>query len=338
MHNNGNTQKDITIRLFRVIACIMVLLTHMRAVVPMNAIAKYIDFGGFGVGVFFIISGYLAFNSAELANGRVLNYYKKRALRILPLFYVVILIWGILRSVVFCDMPEDPVGLYWLNYILLIFKSYPNSVIEWSNVGAVWTIASFIYFYLLMPLFYKYINSFIRALITEIFFIGINIAYYLFSIKWFEPLSDLCIFGLGILIYFAKKESQESKFTLFGCLLLILWIINLSDVKHMLFISIIMAIMIINGNVKNTTIEHIKVLGCLLNILDHYSFDIYLSHPIVLYLVSTLGIAGNNTLLKAIVITIGIIVLSIILDNISSAICSVIEKLLHTFNCMFGHQ
>ena len=327
MHNNCNTQKDITIRLFRVIACIMVLLTHMRAVVPMNAIAKYINFGGFGVGVFFIISGYLAFNSSDLANGRVLNYYKKRALRILPLFYVVILIWGILRSFVFSDMPEDPSGLYWLNYILLIFKSYPNSVIEWSNVGAVWTIASFIYFYLLMPLFYKYINSFIRALIAEILFIGINIAYYLFSIKWFEPLSDLCIFGLGILIYFAKKESQESKFTFFGCFLLILWIINLSDVKHMLFISIIMAIMILNSNVNSTTIGHFKALGCLLKNLDYYSFDIYLSHPIVLYLVSKFGLASNNNLVRAIVIIGGIMALSVILDKINSMACSIIEKL-----------
>ena len=326
MDNNCNSQKDITILLFRVTACIMVLLTHVRAVVPMNAIANYVDFGGFGVGVFFIISGYLAFNSTDLANGRVLNYYKKRTLRILPLFYVVILIWGILRSFVFGDMPEDPAGLYWLNYILLIFKSYPNSVIEWSNVGAVWTIASFIYFYLLMPLLYKYINSFIRAFIAEILFIGINIVYYLFSIKWFEPLSDLCIFGLGILIYFAKKESQKSKFTLFGCLLLILWIINLSDVKHMLFISIIMAIMIINSNVNNTTIEQIKGLSSILKFLDYYSFDIYLSHPIVLYLVSTLGIA-SNTLVKVIVIIAGIIALSIMLDKVSSIICAIIEKL-----------
>lgn len=324
IHNN---QKNITIQLFRIIACIMVLLTHMRSVVPMDAISNYIDFGGFGVGVFFIISGYLAFNSADLANGRVLNYYKKRALRILPLFYVVILIWAVLRSFVFVDMPEDPAGLYWLNYVLLIFKSYPNSVIEWSNVGAVWTIASFIYFYLFMPLFYKYINSFSKALIAEILFIGINIAYYLFSIKWFEPLSDLCIFGLGILIYFAKNESQESKFTLFGCLLLIIWIINLSDVKHMLFISIIMAIMIINSNVKNTSIGHIKVLSSLFNILDYYSFDIYLSHPIVLYLVSKLGLASNNNLIKAIIIIAGIVVLSVILDKISSIICSIFEKL-----------
>lgn len=317
--NNGR-KKDITIQLFRVIACIMVMLTHMRAVVPMDAIANYIDFGGFGVGVFFIISGYLAFNSADLANGRVLNYYKKRALRILPLFYVVIFIWAVLRSFVFVDMPEDPAGLYWLNYVLLIFKSYPNSVIEWSNVGAVWTIASFIYFYLFMPLFYKYINSFSKALMAEILFIGINIVYYLFSIKWFEPLSDLCIFGLGILIYFAKKESQESKFTLFGCFLLIIWIINLSDVKHMLFISIIMAIILMNSNITDTSIGHVKGLNKLLNVLDKYSFEIYLSHPIILYLVSSLGIAGNSNLLRAVTIIAGIIVLSVILEKVSSII------------------
>lgn len=324
IHNN---QKNITIQLFRIIACIMVLLTHMRSVVPMDAISNYIDFGGFGVGVFFIISGYLAYNSADLANGRVLNYYKKRALRILPLFYVVILIWAVLRSFVFVDMPKDPAGLYWLNYVLLIFKSYPNSVIEWSNVGAVWTIASFIYFYLFMPLFYKYINSFTKALMAEILFIGINIAYYLFSIKWFEPLSDLCIFGLGILIYFAKKETQESKFTLFGCLLLIIWIINLSDVKHMLFISIIMAIILMNSNITDTSIERVKGLNKLLNVLDKYSFEIYLSHPIILYLVSSLGIAGNSNLLKAFIIIVGIMVLSVILEKVSSIISSVFEKI-----------
>lgn len=60
--------------------------------------------------------------------------------------------------------------------------------------------------------------------------------------------------------------------------------------------------------------------------LDYYSFDIYLSHPIVLYLVSTLGIASNNTLLREIII-VGILVLSIALDKISSTICSIIEKL-----------
>ena len=116
------TNRVIGISICRVAACLLVFVVHAGQYMNLGGIARRItDFGQFGVHLFFIISGYLAIMS--LASGRVtsiLNYYKKRCLRLLPLYYLIILIFLIVDEFLLKSVPPDELGLGWFRYIFLL--------------------------------------------------------------------------------------------------------------------------------------------------------------------------------------------------------------------------
>jgi peptidoglycan/LPS O-acetylase OafA/YrhL len=138
----------------RAISFFIVFAAHagLGAVVP----------GGFGVTVFFFLSGYLitTLMSVEVAKtGRVslTAFYLRRALRILPPFYIVLVTMtglcfvGFLRSIV----PPQPLPVI---AQMLHFSNYWIAFRGWGGVapgtGVYWSLAVEEHFYLLFPAFY----------------------------------------------------------------------------------------------------------------------------------------------------------------------------------------
>ena len=72
--------------------------------------------GRYGVELFFVISGYLACISLS-SKQSVGVFYKKRAIRILPLYYFCIGYFFLMETFLFHSIPEDPLHLGWLRYI-----------------------------------------------------------------------------------------------------------------------------------------------------------------------------------------------------------------------------
>ncbi|WP_426783058.1 acyltransferase family protein [Pseudomonas atacamensis] len=137
------------IDLLRSLAVAMVVLFHF----------KLLPFGWIGVDIFFVISGFLIGGIIldKSASGKFsfLDFYKRRALRILPVYYFVILIcfffkstgpadWVALKSVIsgmlFMHMP----GPYFFPDFFVIDNSY--------IVGGSWSLVVEEIFYLLAPL------------------------------------------------------------------------------------------------------------------------------------------------------------------------------------------
>ena len=103
------------IRIFRAAACLGVFVTHLAPYLGIEGTAAWLaNQGAAGVYLFFMISGFLAGGDRELLSGRkhaALRYYKKRLLRLLPLYYAVVLYNMALHILILRDVPADPDGL-----------------------------------------------------------------------------------------------------------------------------------------------------------------------------------------------------------------------------------
>lgn len=85
---------NLNMDLLRVLAMGMVLLCHLSELLHINT-----SVGATGVDLFFVMSGYLIFESLERTNSTT-KYYKKRVIRIIPIYYlslIVIWIWDLVK-------------------------------------------------------------------------------------------------------------------------------------------------------------------------------------------------------------------------------------------------
>ena len=111
---------------------------------------RFVQAGGFGVFVFFSLSGYLLFRPfvrATWGERRPIalgQYAINRAVRILPLYYVVFLVY------VFVRQHGGTWDTWWR--FLLVFPNYETSTLRLVD-GGMWSIVVEVEFYVLLPLF-----------------------------------------------------------------------------------------------------------------------------------------------------------------------------------------
>ena len=117
IEREGN-RRLLSIQIIRCLSCIMVFLVHWGQLVQLEGAPRSVtDLGAYGPQLFFIISGFLAARSLCARKSNPLEYYKKRALTILPLYYVIIL-WlfvsdSCLNYLHIIDIPADEYHLGW---------------------------------------------------------------------------------------------------------------------------------------------------------------------------------------------------------------------------------
>jgi len=151
--------------IWRLIGCCGVFVVHLGQQMQFSGMLRTItDLGQNGIYVFFILSGYLAYATYNKSQ-RVSRYYIKRAIKILPLYYLVICYYFIRDTFVYDSVPTDETGLYWLRYVFFLFGLIKAENNYWMNLGAVWTVAVFVVFYITMPLLYRKIDSFEKSLV-----------------------------------------------------------------------------------------------------------------------------------------------------------------------------
>ena len=153
--------------------------------------------GGFiGVDVFFVISGYLitAILIKDLENNSfsLINFYERRARRILPALYFMIIIsviigWFILTPYFYRDLFQTitATSLFLSNYLLYLKSGYFASIAELKPLLHTWSLAVEEQYYVLFPILLFFFWRF-----------GRNTTLWLFSILFF--LSFLfCLWALN---------------------------------------------------------------------------------------------------------------------------------------------
>lgn len=318
--------KRQNIQVLRVLACFGILAVHIGQRLELQGhVMNIAYFGAMGVYLFFMISGYVCWLSFSKVNGEKLKlskYYIGRFARILPVYYTVILFQFILHSYILNDVPVDETHIGWFRYVFFINEVIPVDNGFWTNLGAVWTISAFMLFYLIAPFLYRYIRGYNTALIAWL------ISYFLYFV-WnrrlpdsYNPVKFMMFFLFGIVIYYIEAEKKEMQ-------LLIFYIINLLTIAiHLIHWEVHTWTMLFGLIILVTRdlVIHNNLLSRCIDILDEYSYSIYLVHPLVVEHIDVWKLTHtSNWKIQAVMIIIVETVAGVILVH------NIIEKPLYRF-------
>ena len=164
----------------------------LRAIAVIPVILFHAGFdlfsGGFvGVDIFFVISGYLItsiiINDLENNTFSILNFYERRARRILPALYFMIIIstivgWFILTPYFYRDLFQTitATSLFVSNYLLYLKSGYFAPIAELKPFLHTWSLAVEEQYYVIFPilllLFWRLGKNIVIIFLLIIFFIS----------------------------------------------------------------------------------------------------------------------------------------------------------------------
>lgn len=285
-------ERNSNIDIIRIFSALMVLSVHigLQAGFPFEIGAK-------GVQLFFILSGYLGM--ASLArNDDILHYYKNRLLRILPTYYVcLLLLWledlflQINSHTPLKEIFDGQCGLGYLRYVFFLQMMLPSDNWSlWNNHSGLWTMSSFALFYVIAPFLYRIFRSFYRAFAALIVLLFANPFLIRFlsnmlssypedaHIEWFSamnPFTELYCFMIGIALFWAIKESKINVYSLLLSIILVVTKLTWYPYEFMFAIMITLALVLPN------IITNKKMNDCIV-FVSKGSFTLYLVHPMIL--------------------------------------------------------
>lgn len=329
------TEHNIILDLLRIIAMGMVLLVHIPIYIKLPWTFPN---GQYGVAVFFVLSGYLIMESLERSKG-ILEFYKKRLLRILPEYYMILILGILVWDILLHKMPADSLlHLGWLRYFLCLNTWIPsNDYYYWNDLWGLWTISCFVFFYLVAPLLKKWIRNFKMSLVAlagsvvvgygcKLIVKKVMITIGLENADIFSgdtPMFNLMIFMIGVCAWYAAKEGKRELY-LFGCAIMVAAMLFLGKANRITWG--LLAVILLLAGLQLTVQNH--VLQICIRILSKYSFTIYLIHfPIFQIVQEVLG-ENCNQLVYTVVATVLIIAGTYVIHNLSEhLIVGTIQKM-----------
>jgi len=152
MDKNRGTSRIVALDLLRAISVLVVFLFHaaMHQGCDFGMLKPFIKMGAIFMTAFFILSGYCSFSgyrTHDLGNIKeILFFYKKRAIAILPLYYVVAVLYIIFLG-------KESMGE---NFILapievLCIQTVFNGSFQLSHNGGTWFLSCLVLCYLFYP-------------------------------------------------------------------------------------------------------------------------------------------------------------------------------------------
>ena len=209
------------------------------------------------------------------------------------------------------DVLAGQCGLKYLRYFVFLQCFTPTSNWNlWNNYGGLWTMSSFVGFYILAPYLYRIMNRFYKSMIILVIFLFSRPYLVLWiqnvfsqypedaHIEWFakmNPLTELYCFLLGAVLFMAIKEKRQNIYQLIVAIILV--ITALSWYQYELLFVLLLGI-----SVSSNPITENKKICKWISMISGGSFTVYLIHPMVLRLAPTIwekiGI-GNRWLYMA---------------------------------------
>lgn len=288
-------KRDNNIMLLRILAMLMVVAVHYNLIFDFpETISKVFSYGAKGVGIFLMFSGYLNMISYERCNS-VREFYRRKVVNIIPLYYIALLLNIIFRCFIFEEVNFNiKMVIIYLFGLQMIVPS--NEFYIWNNMGALWTISVFLFFYVITPGLFKVLGSFKKAVyLFPVVYLGTMVIRKAMQIvltridwvsdpiqfaNWF-PLNLVVVYWIGAIIYYCKKESRyKVTFIIFCSVSIILYLMKRTD--FVFWGTVVASIYLILYVFK---IEYPKRVIQMIACIDKYTFSIYLMHPLVLYVI-----------------------------------------------------
>ena len=284
------------------------------------------------VDFFFIISGflivYLLLNEKERkGNISVKNFYVRRALRILPLYYLI------LGVAIILGYKYNVVGyiLFLGNFSMIDAAAWPNPIIT-----PLWSINVEEHFYLFIPLAIallshrKLICFLIAVILSSIvlrywaFQFGDQSWYFFYchSLSRFDVISIGCL--IGLIHHKVNIELYLNKLVLPVVLLVLCLVLGTVDISFydglfdatfkkylaILLIAFLFILIVFNKN-EGLFIKQIKG-NRVLNYIGKISFGLYMYHMVIIELIAKIDVLEDLHLVKIPLVFICTIILSIL--------------------------
>ena len=275
---NRNTNLDIV----RFFAAFMVLSVHIgqNAGIDMSVGAK-------GVQTFFVLSGFCIFRSLDNEIS-LKTYYAKRVVRILPTYWICLLILYIEAII---SGPKELCSIRFFRYIFMAQCFTPtNDFGLWNNYSALWTMSSFAFFYIVAPFWHKVMKNFYLSL-AGVLALALLTPYAetvlsekltgyppeacIETFLSLNPLAGIYCFLMGGLLWIAIKNSKQAVYIII--LLALVFVRSLTWCTYeTLSVVMILAAVSFEPIIGNSKLK--QILGVVSNI----SFTLYLIHPILI--------------------------------------------------------
>lgn len=293
-------KRNLILDFLRILATIEIFLMHLTLFLPevvgntvFQVMSKISSRGGNAVAILFCLSGYLIWREVADESLNVSVYYRKRLLRIVPVYYAVLILyvlagllpvdWNIARYFLFLNavVPSD-------NYVL------------YNNMGAFWTMGSFMLWYLIAPWLAKKIKSLKSAVIfmagalvagqaaqeiLELIYRWANadMAEYMVSNN---PIGNIWFFAAGVVAYYAIEEKKTLQ-GIFVCMLGITFFTVINSPWYPYWMLLAMIFLMLSEEIA---IELPSEIERVVAFASNISFDFYLVHLGVIYLLERMEI------------------------------------------------
>ena len=285
----------------------------------LNFLKSFLDNGGAGVQIFFVLSGFLItflLCKEEEKFGRIniRFFYMRRILRIWPLYYLVLILGIFILPHVANTFAFD--GVIWKNLVFLNNFEMLKSGQE-INTGVAWSVAIEEQFYVVWPIlfvvFYRRNRLIYVAIITYLLscwytFVSPSTAYF----HTFGNINYLMAGCMGGVLFFKQKTFISSKFK--SCklfylnLFIILLLNNLPNLPVFLILPFNYLFIILYLVSRNLSVERNIFMK-----LGKYTYGMYLYHSIFLIctkiVMTKLNFDYENNIL--LLITVGVIALTL---------------------------
>jgi peptidoglycan/LPS O-acetylase OafA/YrhL len=222
----------------RGLAILMVVCSHVfesnyiTASLPIRVLGSVIYYGFFGVDLFFVLSGFLItgilFDSLQ-DGGYFRKFYARRALRIFPLYYGVLLVCLLLTPL--WHLHWD--GMAWL-FLLYLQNFRPQHIMDMSLGHGVylfhfWSLAVEEQFYLVWPavvylvrgrraLFWTTLIGSAAALLVRLIFLWFHGSSYTVHVTTIFRADSLLLGGTLALLYRSSAWQRVQRIAPWGCL------------------------------------------------------------------------------------------------------------------------
>ncbi len=328
--NNNTSKKYNAVDGLRAIACIGIVLMHVRGnghYALESNITGIIGSFTFFVSLFLMISAFgmcCGYYKRILDNTISLtDFYKKRFLRVLPYFSILVLI----------DVCMKP-------SITKIYEGFADLTLTFgftlkrmSVIGVAWFLGLIFVFYMIFPFFCVLIENKRRAwIVFVIACIWHFVAAHHFKLDRMNILFSGVFFVVGGLIYLYREQIEKiNRWIIFGVIVISMITFYMLDKNYWMAIILFGAMLMYAVSVQNCkfTILDNKVFKFIAGI----SMEIYLSHMVIFRVVEKLGLThkfGKGALqyaITTILVLVGSIVFAFVLKKIIEIVGKQLTKL-----------
>ncbi len=280
---NSSKSKILSIEYLRGIASVMVLFHHINIELNANQILERIFFEArLGVQTFFLISGFVIPLSLWTTGYKIRRFFKfllRRSVRIdPPIWIVILLIFLFGTSYNYCNNIKFQYITDFRHLLLNLFYLVPffSNTCWYDNVF--WTLGIEFQFYILIGITFPFLTQRIGSLIyiTSLFIFWL---IYMFNHTQDQQYitSHLVFFTIGITGFLFQVKVISFIDTLILMLLFSWGIFQIHGITHVLLVNLVFILIF--------TVKAKSQIGAS---LAKISFSLYLTHPIVLYLTSSI--------------------------------------------------